>query len=223
MKARPILFSAPMVRAILDGRKTVTRRVMNPQPEDVDSFQGLGSGLLRSWPSGKYRFCTHEGLSKWAQDLSSPYGGAGCRLWVKETHHAEHYSASDDYPKIVYRADMAEHDHDGRSVCPSASRTSDYAGKWTPSIFMPRWASRILLDVVSVRVERLQEITDEEAQAEGLWGPMIDHELDKMVNQIGVMPCAAFRQLWDGINKDRGYGWDVNPWVWRVEFRRVES
>ena len=92
---------------------------------------------------------------------------------------------------------------------------------WKPSIHMPRWASRLTLEVKEVRVERLQEISQEDAQREGLRGPLIDPELDSIVNQIGVAPKESFSDLWDSINAKRGHGWETNPWVWVVEFERV--
>jgi len=180
VKERPILFSGPMVRAILEGRKTQTRRMVKPQPAIATP------GCF---------------------DVTKcPYGVVGDCIWVRETWARIHdgiLHKLDPEPDIrtphgngwstVYRADGEPY------------HWSDYGVPWRPSIHMPRWASRITLEIVSIRVERLQDIREEGASAEGVdWG---------------TRRVFAFRDLWDSI-----YGnWDANPWVWVVEFRRVEK
>ena len=182
MKERPILFSAPMVRALLAGTKTQTRRAVKPQPVYSDvaatfaswAFHRKGGGMWL-WPNAR-------------EDVHAmcPYGQSGDRLWVRETFHAESKST------VHYRADGFEYGP---------------AGGWKPSIFMPRWASRITLEVVGVRVERLQEISAADAWAEG-----VPHSPD-------VDPLHEYRAIWTAIN---GAGnWDANPWVWCVTFKRV--
>lgn len=196
MKERPIPFNAEMVRAVLDGRKTQTRRVVKSQPENnTDCPYHVGVGAER-----KARIC--------------PYGKPGDRLWVRETW-AAHWMFDDVPPRSIpafidgtrpeclyYRADDPLPDqppHEGR------------IGKWRPSIHMPRWASRILLEVTNVRVERVQEISDADIVAEGVTpvttSPAITHYRPE------------FWSLWNSV-----YGsdaWDRNDWVWVVEFRRV--
>ncbi len=154
-KERPIIFGSDMVRAILDGRKTQTRRVIKPQPV-------LSDGAEPSW-SWRWGEATPPQLSRYyrvenfKRDMSDfcPYGKVGDRL-------------------------------------------------------MPRWASRITLEVVSVRAERLREITTEDALAEGI------------TKNLSLTPRVQFAELWDSINAKRGYGWDSNPWVWVIEFERIE-
>lgn len=191
MRERPILFSAPMVRAILDGRKTQTRRVAK--------LNCAGRVALRG--------------RQWHVDdpnafLACPYGVPGDRLWVRETF-------CDDWREergcIEYAADGG-----------MDTEMFDAGCKWRPSIYMPRLASRITLEVVSVRVERLQDLRGRclDFEAEGI---TID-PLDPFphTNRASKLE-SAFRQLWDSLNAKRGHGWDANPWAWRIEFRRIAN
>lgn len=204
MKERPILFSAPMVRALLDGRKTQTRRIVKPQPHEFF----VRFGRLYDHP---------KKLGEYSGELvlvNSPYGQPRDRLWVKETHA---FIWPDEYEpenlkdcNIEYRADT-----DGKALpgdWPEESRDDPERPKWRPSIFMHRWASRILLEITAVRVERLQDISEEDAIAEGAkWGAC-------GAPQIGSHK-AGYAQLWESIN---GAGsWDANPWVWVVEFKKI--
>jgi hypothetical protein len=173
VKFRPIIFSGPMVRAILADNKTQTRRIINPQP-----------------------YMNHD--TRAAGDTSTcPYGQPGDQLWVRETFMPmSHLNA-----RAFYRAT-------DRLVC----------GKWKPSIFMPRELSRIELEVLAVRVERLQSITEEDAWEEGIDEIAAENDwLDGNPDQ----GRQNFKLLWESIN---GAGsWDLNPWVWVVMFRRVEG
>ncbi len=208
---KPILFSSEMVRAILEGRKTQTRRVVKPQPEKC------GDG----WIYNNVHFADDAQMqSHLFHDIygnyKCPYGGVysdgtGDTLWVRETW-ASHKYMDDTKPSeftvgaqmlpVWYRADNVQNDERGR---------------WRPSIFMPRWASRITLRVVDVRVERVQDISDEDCINEGMWmySP----------NNVGPAPeilsRGDFAELWDFINARRGHAWDTNPWVWVVEFEEV--
>ncbi|MBP6637992.1 MAG: hypothetical protein KA179_09930 [Sulfuritalea sp.] len=197
-----MLFSAPMVRAILDGRKTVTRRVVKP-PRNRPAFVLLDHG------HGWWPYQSDDGESELCDDgmehpYTCPYGKPGDRLWVREAfmHEPADYcwEASVSIPcrpaVTIYRADHDE-------------RESRGAG-WKPSIHMPRWAGRITLEVVGVRVERLREISRGDAMAEGCPFPNM---------AAGDDPRQWYAALWDQIN---GAGsWDANPWVWVVEFRKV--
>jgi hypothetical protein len=197
MKEHPILFSGEMVRAILEGRKTQTRRVIRKQPH------GMGSWVQRLAQWFFPECCPYV-------KIKCPYGSNGDVIWVKETF--QFFNPECPSPGgIVYRADGDEDWH------------------WRPSIFMPRWASRIQLRVVDVRVERVQDISGKDAYEEGFAYERV--RIEKLVNQWSLgeskMPNFEgkeidwFHQLWDSINKKRGYGWDTNPWVWVIEFERI--
>lgn len=182
MKERPILFSAPTVRAILAGTKTQTRRVVKDRHIDA---------------------APPACFFQWLRERC-PYGQPGDRLWVRETWaygvHAIAAERDEDGP-FVYRADGTDQ---GR-LC----------ARWRPSIHMPRSASRILLEITAVRVERLKDITWSDAAKEGIHVPR--RARDRVDPEIGCV--AQFRRLWEQIN---GSGsWDTNPWVWVVEFKRV--
>lgn len=194
-KERPILFSAPMVRAILEGRKTQTRRVIKPQPDYVNP---LGIAFWTGKGPVDYRLC--------------PHGQEGDRLWVKETAIiAPKRFATPD------RTCIPDSDGDLRYIqyiatCPDTEGAENYKLKKTPSIFMPRWASRITLEITGVRVERLNEISEVDAIAEG--AEMCRHD-SFHVDQY----TCGYRSLWEAIN---GTGsWARNPWVWVIELRRV--
>ena len=209
MKERPILFSAPMVRAILAGTKTQTRRVVN-LPADAKHV------CYWAPPSGRSESgYADPGVNYWTPDPAGetdsnhlnpcPYGQPGDRLWVRETWRITGDSPEDmldmfDRDDVQYRAD------DDQS----------YIDKYRPSIHMPRWASRILLEVIAVRVERLQDISEADAVAEGV--DFAGHT-DEIMHDYS--PDERFSMLWESIN---GAGsWNENPWVWVVEFRRVEA
>ena len=200
LKERPVLFSSEMVRALLDGRKTMTRRVVKPQPP-----QPISTGVGMSWefwpernafvPCGTLAGMTEE--MKWG--IVCPYGQPGDRLWVKETFS----TASDDSLQWVYRA----------NGCAPLT-------KWRPSIFMPRVFSRITLEVTGVKVERVQDIRDDDALSEGVFGNECT-ELPGPHFADQALPSMCFANLWESINAKRGYGWDKNPWVWAISFKRI--
>jgi hypothetical protein len=203
-KERPILFSGEMVRAILAGRKTQTRRVMEPQLPELKEgayFDAYNGGPnWNFWTADNKMMNSIEGQKPNSCQWACPYGKNGDRLWVKE-HHAR----IPNYPicRVHYFAD---------GPMPSLDERHD-AGllKSYPSIFMPRWASRILLEVVSVRVERLQEISEEDAKSEA------PPACDTRQYFGGFIDC--FKVLWESINGEGS--WEKNPWVWVVEFRRI--
>ncbi|EMG36581.1 hypothetical protein PCS_02593 [Desulfocurvibacter africanus PCS] len=208
MKERPILFSGPMVKAILDGRKTMTRRVVKPQPAGADINSALGG----KWLSKRFNGLA---LPKIVDlPMECPYGQPGERLWVRETWQQV---GSCDPGYLVFRATYPRCLPSGLENVPQDIRDAGY--RWRPSIHMPRWACRLALEVVSVRVERLQEISEEDARAEG--ANIYDWEYGN--GEAPENDREAFRCLWDSINAKRGFGWGVNPWVWGVEFKRVEA
>jgi hypothetical protein len=213
MRERPILFSGPVVRAILEGRKTQTRRVVKPQPMQPDKWGIWGS---ESEPSEGYYILIHEEGGEGAGSNVAhqspewvprcPYGVPGDGLWVRETWH--------DYmgEETLYRADfpIIQHDEDGEDL----SLRAEYF-KWRPSIFMPRAFSRITLEITGVRAERLRDITEEDAIAEGCAGGMHGSQsLDDLVD-----PLDEYRDLWNTIN-GKTYPWESNPWVWVIEFKK---
>jgi hypothetical protein len=204
MKERPILFNAPMVRALLAGTKTQTRRVVKPQPREGNDITS-GRGEL-AWQTGVGHFIVST-LPK-APKLfveRCPYGRPGDRLWVRETFTAF------DVGFVTYRADF--------NSDPAEDRAHGIV--WTPSIHMPRWASRILLEIVSVRVERLQDISEADAMAEGITVPNCGCGWGLDGDLLSGTASGAYMLLWESIN---GHGsWDANPWVWVVEFKRVQA
>lgn len=211
MKESPIPFKGDMVRAVLSGQKTQTRRPMKPIPVYPDAFDGLRreihDGQVHFWASG---------AELPAHKFRCPYGQPDDRLWVKETH-ARH----PQFAEVAYRADGEEfEDADGFTWHP----------KWTPSIFMPRALCRIILEITDIRVERVQDITNDEAIAEGAYevrkvGDDIAHATWTMdgLDWRYDTPREAFAATWDSLYAARSLGWDVNPWVWVVTFKRAEE
>jgi hypothetical protein len=221
MKESPILFSGQMVQAILDGRKTQTRRA-------VTSVRGFGqvTEFQRSDTKG-YDWTFRNSRMLW-NDLqhnemmaACPYGVVGDRLWVRETWAFEKNAIGavcDEDGPFVYAADG------------SAALQHRLEDKWTPSIHMPRYASRIDLEVIAVRVERLQDISEADALAEGIAKPLGSqffyaesrpkHLFDRGSALPGMTPQGAYRNLWEHLNGARS--WDANPWVWVIEFQRMK-
>lgn len=203
MKERPILFNSEMVRAILDGRKTQTRRLLKPQPDLVGNCWKWKNC---AWTAEEPYCLVHNMLDPVSL---CPFGQPGDRLWVRETWCVHPYAlegADKDEDMIVYRA------NDYRLV--------DSEFTWKPSIHMPRWASRITLEVVNVRVERLCSISHEDALKEGVWPGETPYN-DELIDEFKTPAQKLFAGLWNSINGKRGYAWDTNPWVWVVEFKRV--
>ena len=184
MKERPILFSDPMVKAILDGRKTMTRRVV---PERfLDKYYDYDDWCNSVMPSGADFSCSRSYEKEYFMERC-PYGHPGDRLWVRETH----IITEEPRCPVVYKADTEV------TIPPEV---------WRPSIHMPRWASRITLEITDVRVERLQDISVEDCQREGV--------------ESNVSSLIEFHDLWDSINGKK-HPWVSNPWVWVVSFKRI--
>ncbi|HFT7982104.1 TPA: hypothetical protein ACU9Z7_001360 [Pseudomonas aeruginosa] len=203
-RERPILFNDQMVRAILDGRKTVTRRVMKPQPVLDGHFWTYGGA---GWSDRINSLTPVAGHSLAAR---CPYGQPGDRLWVREAWACTLVAQAPGEEWVVYR---------------EGDNRTDYGGPWKPSIHMPRWASRILLEITAVRVERLQDISEEQAEAEGTQGcvPYCQSPYDSdgapACDCMNLTYKESFQALWSSING--AASWDANPWVWVVEFKRV--
>lgn len=197
MKEHPILFSAPMVRGILENRKTQTRRIVKPQPEQFGS-------MIRMEVKGHGITANPSLANVWGGVC--PYGQPGDRLWVRETFYCDDFR----YPRgpveemrklMYYRADVPS----GRFE--DADEWGEPGSHWKSSIHMPRWASRITLEITDVRVQRLQDISEDDAIAEGC---------QRNDGPRGA-PIGQFRELWNSINGN----WDANTWVWCVSFRRA--
>lgn len=228
MKERPILFSADMVRAILTGTKTQTRRVIKPQPDD--------DGIVEVGQIGNTRGIAYIRGSRGGQceRVACPYGVIGDHLWVKETWRStatnleEARAITDDIMNgsaIDYKADYVEGMMREGPMSREEAEECMNAERWRSSRFMPRWASRITLVITDVCVERLQEISEDDARAEGA------RCADRATGREVIFPDQSqhigsyklhFRELWDSLNAKRGFGWNANPHVWVISFRRIK-
>lgn len=214
MTEHPILFSDPMVRAILAGTKMQTRRVVKPQPDGAAWYQKPGHSLIGRDAADMAR--------KMVDDC--PYGQPGDRLWVREAWALidKDYKPADlaQATALVYRADGLkvpnQRDPEIRATFADRCRMPLDAIKWRPSIHMPRIASRIDLEITGVRVERLNDISEADAVAEGV-NVHPDHH-GKPRNSI-YSPVQAYCDLWESINGPDS--WAANPWVWCLTFKRV--
>lgn len=208
MKERGMIFNGEMVRAILDGRKTQTRRIIKLSHE---------SGMKNPVVRGKNGEASYVGCRLAA--MLCPFGKPGDRIWVRETFQGplvsedlfEEYRA---YPEKFEKPQYCEYAADGGTKPEYCDLDDNLRHGWLPSIHMPRWASRILLEITDVRVERLATISQEDAAKEGYpanpepYGGSMDKWL-------------WFRQLWDSIYPEQSFS--HNPWVWVIEFKRVEG
>jgi hypothetical protein len=228
MKERPILFSAPMVRAVLEGRKTQTRRVL--QLHGVDGVQTNHD----EWRFCEFHESPHRAVFQGKDVIrriiteKCPYGVPGDRLWVRETWGVADSGGRLIDPCINYRADgvqlplIGHADPATWSIARSAYEVNDsdllkVKDGWRSARFMFRWASRITLEITDVRVQWVQAISEGDAASEGVqWaGNGTRHGY--------VHARGAFMSLWDSINAKRGFGWVVNPWVWALTFKLVTA
>lgn len=232
MKERPIIMGAESVRAILEGRKTQTRRVVNPKYKQ-DEF---GFNVCTNKKTGE-RWVEKADVDGGDFDtgtriVTCPYGKVGDRLWVREMWRV---GMREDpywrYKGVQYKADELcpenEKDELPLLVLPEA-RDMEVSPSWRPSIFMPRWASRITLEITDIRVERVQDITAKDATAEGV-GRLFEIDVafdgkftDIPFNMEEGLAVHQFARLWDSINSKRGYPWESNPWVWVLTFKVVQ-
>ncbi|NAU32592.1 hypothetical protein EE082_24015 [Klebsiella pneumoniae] len=224
MKERGVIFNGEMVRAILHGRKTQTRRIVKGTDGAVK--------FCKEWDiNGEEIFVVlgekdHTGMNPVLGALSCPFGAVGDRIWVREAFRV--HSLATDVATLAYKASernsWAEQTHRVPVAVCNKPATPE---KWTPSLHMPRWASRILLEITDVRVERLNAISEEDAEAEGidmeaLYGSQDCYDCIADHNMTGrPTVTGAFKHLWESIYGEEG--WKSNPWVWVIEFKRVEG
>jgi len=239
MKEYPILFSTDMVKAILDGRKTQTRRTLKNQPIDI-----IPMNVPNEWVTLKERNPNH------GQVVKCRYGDVGDRLWVRETHYRWGQWVKNGFAKTGRQAWTFKavsntmggvRMPDNRPPFGEFDRTQTGWHK-RPSIHMPRWASRITLEITEIRAERLQEITFEDCLTEGIvhtkeWQE-VDYKAPELINPTdlsneeadkeidrGWIAYAqqAFAKLWDSLNAKRGHSWESNPWVWVIGFKENDG
>ena len=218
VKERPIIFSGDMVKTILDGKKTMTRHLVKFKDFTTDSITPLHIELAEG------RYCLFNERNGWLIGYPKcPYGKIGDRLWVRETHHVVGGTADYEIEEIKQGLqdikNFASYKADGYG--------NPCDGGWTSPMFMPRWASRILLEITDIRVERLNDISDEDAVKEGLRilpasGRYVVSPGDQYFGSASHDAVEVFSWLWDSINAKKGYPWSSNPWVWVVEFKVVE-
>ena len=221
MKERPIIFNSEMIKAIRDGRKFQTRRILKV-PENGRIKPGT-----QAYDNGVSICFDQSGLADW-ETLKCPYGKIGDMLWVRETWSPWRgilcpCSGGCNCDQYLYKADP---DTDFANKC----EYPEDRIRWKPSIFMPRKASRILLEITDIRVERVQDIKEKDCESEGI------EVAESIGDYAGALWIArtekatfnfsnaqsAFQYLWDSINAKRGYGWKVNPFVWVIDFKEIK-
>lgn len=215
MKERPIIFNADMVRAVLDGRKTQTRRIITPQPKLTERSGFEWKGYL--FGAGSDDRETNRNFAH----VKCPFGAVGDRLWVRETFRV--HSRATDVATLVYKAsEQQSWTQQTHRVPIEKCNKPAVVDTWTPSIHMPRWASRITLEITGVRVERMYDISEADARAEGveqLRGGFWRHYQPGWT-QHQLSARGSFVTLWKSIYGEES--WQANPWVWVIEFKRVE-
>ncbi|ENZ8138408.1 hypothetical protein ACHAQM_000969 [Klebsiella aerogenes] len=231
MTERGMIFNGEMVRAILDGRKTQTRRIMKIQPE----HSGLGlrqvTDSKNGSDDGKYFWSSSDacGLKARSKSFTCPLGVVGDRIWVRETFQGPLFdyeqmeSYLEDSSKFE-KPEFCQYAADGKPAPEYYDADDNLRHGWRPSIHMPRWASRLLLEITDVRVERLNAISEEDARAEGIIdGGCLNCGEPEPCGCANPEPDAtdAFAYLWQSIYGQEN--WNANPWVWVIEFKRVEG
>lgn len=246
MKERGMIFNSEMVRAILDGRKTQTRRIMKVQPESNQLGLLLITDSTKHSDIGKYHWAESNATGNHVRSklFSSPFGAVGERIWVRETWATlgnedgcyvdweDNLCKGDERSAArIYRASCEQRpgDYGLWSIPDDAywkphTKEHKFEGAWRPSIHMPRWASRILLEITGVRVERLNAISEEDARAEGIIdGGCLNCGEPEPCGCANPEPDAtdAFAYLWQSIYGQES--WNANPWVWVISFERIEG
>ncbi|MED5693127.1 hypothetical protein [Enterobacter hormaechei] len=246
MKERGMIFNGEMVRAILDGRKTQTRRIMKVQPQPCNHANWPDYSPDSQWKSYPNGWCcavcangTTIDHRHHAKGINCPFGAVGDHIWVREAFQGplvseellEEYRA---YPEKFENPEYCEYAADGEPRPEYCDLDDNLRHGWRPSIHMPRWASRIMLEITDVRVERLQDISEEDAKAEGLAEITKDGSLFKfgIPDRDGYPgaddngwpwtewernPVDAYCKLWQSIYGEES--WQANPWVWVIEFK----
>jgi len=202
MKSTPILFKPEAIPLVMSGAKPVTRRVINPQPKGWKPVVEA-DGITWSW-------CQHGDMD-YSKRIRCPYGRSGDKLWVKESWRGW---LAGPFPCIEYRHGGDEY---GANL-PRPGYNADHPAfcskpKWRGPLFMPKWASRITLEIINVSAERLQDISEKDCE----------YELGVKPNSLGNAAYGTFRDLWDQINAKRGYPFSDNVWVWRIEIKRINE
>lgn len=219
MKERGMIFNSEMVRAIVSGRKTQTRRIMKVQPESNQLGLLLITDSTRHSDIGKYHWAESNATGNHVRSklFSCPFGAVGDQIWVRETFQGPlfDYELMDEYledSSKFEKPEFCQYAADGGHRPEYQDADDNLRHGWRPSIHMPRWASRILLEITDVRVERLKSISDRDALREGCSAADM---------KSGDCLADVFARLWASI-----YGldsWNANPWVWVIEFKRVEG
>ena len=233
VKERPIIFSAEMVKAILDGKKTMTRRVIKIN-HDLSPYTHVDFDVDGD---NKWELARINDLKRTYTKIGNPYGNVGDRLWVRETWIQgyddpliESEGDDENAVSIIYKADGKEE----YRTCSAEtaenwgdfSADSEMVGFKSP-IHMPRWASRILLEITDIRVERLNDISEADCEKEGLRilpasGRYVVSPGDQYFGSASHDAVEVFSWLWDSINAKKGYPWSSNPWVWCISFNVIE-
>lgn len=231
MKERGMIFNGEMTRAILDGRKTQTRRIMKVQPESYQLGLLLITDSTKHSDIGKYHWAESNATGNHVRSklFSCPFGAVGDRIWVRETFQGPlfDYDLMDSYckdPTPFKKPEFCVYKADGVPAPEFYDADDELHCCWRPSIHMPRWASRILLEITNVRVERLNAISEEDARAEGIIdGGCLNCGEPEPCGCANPEPDAtdAFAYLWQSIYGQES--WNANPWVWVIEFERVEG
>ncbi|EPY0734828.1 hypothetical protein ACW7YG_002248 [Klebsiella quasipneumoniae] len=227
MTERGMIFNAEMVRAILAGRKTQTRRIMKVQPESNQLGLLLITDSTKHSDIGKYHWAESNATGNHVRSklFLCPFGAVGDRIWVREGFFPAPLEMQSEPPRktmwnIAYRDGMQM-----EKLAPAEYNPTIYNyERWTPSIHMPRWASRILLEITDVRVERLNAISEEDARAEGIIdGGCLNCGEPEPCGCANPEPDAtdAFAYLWQSIYGQEN--WNANPWVWVISFERIEG
>lgn len=218
--AKPILFSASMVRALLEGRKTQTRRLVKPQPTFIQSSGRWKYPLPKKHNNNGRCEAVYTASREWWEYLPEaalPYGKPGDLLWVRETWRMD--SRATDLARVCYRAsERASHTEFHEMIPVDKIGNMQTAMKWKSPLHMPRWASRLTLEITDVRVQRLQDISKKDAEDEGVYSL---HSQSPGFEEVAYYrslydPKELFRMLWTRINGPTS--WDENPWVWALTF-----
>ncbi|PKM17449.1 MAG: hypothetical protein CVV11_20020 [Gammaproteobacteria bacterium HGW-Gammaproteobacteria-15] len=223
MKERPILFNTAMVQAILAGRKTQTRRLVPEwqlphKTHDGTRFISVAQRDPR-WGFGLFGETAETCMDNYNKEYRSlcPFGRIGQRLWVRETFQGPLIDQGGDYPDGYEKPEFCVYAADGVPRPEFTTVDDETVCRWRPSIHMPRWACRIILEITNVRVERLQDITESDAVAEGCQPIELDREDDCGNGWTEYWYAGGFRKLWESINSPES--WSSNPWVWVVDFK----